>query len=64
MISIKGSLNGIEPAELYGLTTDTKPIAGVNGVKNVPNGSSFVEMDSSKLYFYDSDNKMWRQFTT
>ena len=63
MISIKGSLSAIEPAELYGLSTDDKPIVGVNNVKNVPNGSSFVEMDTSKRYFYDGAGNQWIEFT-
>ena len=63
MVSIKGSLNGIEPAQLYGLSTDNKPLVGVNNVKNVPNGSCFIEMDTSKIYFYDGENNLWKKFT-
>lgn len=40
--------------ELYfGLSTDTKPTDGVS------NGCGFVEMDTSKLYFYDGENATW-----
>ena len=39
----------------YGLSTDTKPL-------NVANGSSFVEMDKSKLYFFDAENQIWHQW--
>lgn len=41
----------------YGLSTDTpKPTTGV------ANGSAFIEMDTSKLYFYDSENSTWREW--
>lgn len=39
----------------YGLSTDTKPSAA-------PNGSVFIEMDTSKIYFYDAENKEWKEF--
>jgi hypothetical protein len=41
-----------EPKEIYGLSTDTKPT-------DVPNGSIFVEMDTSKLYVFDGDSLIW-----
>ena len=41
------------PADYRGLSTDAKPA-------NAPNGSTFIEMDTSTVYFYDSDNKQWR----
>lgn len=34
---------------------DEKPV-------NVANGSRLVEMDSSKLYFFDEENSQWRPF--
>lgn len=37
----------------YGLSTDSKPTEGV------ANGSAFVEMDTSKLYFFDLENVTW-----
>lgn len=38
-----------QPPTYYGLSTDTpKPTT------NIENGSSFVEMDTSKIYFYDA----------
>ncbi len=40
-------------AELYCLSTDTKPI------ENVANGSCLYEMDSSTFYFFDEENKRW-----
>ena len=37
----------------YGLSTDTKPTDGVG------NGSAFLEMDTSKVYFFDAENSDW-----
>lgn len=37
----------------YGLSTDTKP------TDNVRNGSTFFEIDTSKSYVYDEQNKQW-----
>lgn len=36
-----------------GLSTDEKPI------KNVPNGSTFYEIDTKKLYMFDLYNAQW-----
>ena len=47
--------------ELRGLSTDTKPTT-INGY-TIGNGSVFIEMDTSKIYFYDLENKTWREFT-
>lgn len=47
--------------EIAGLSTDSKPTT-ING-KLVDNGSIFIEMDTSKIYFYDLANQTWREFT-
>ena len=39
--------------EYVGLSTDTKPTT------DVPNGSTFIEMDQKKLYAYDADGSQW-----
>ena len=39
----------------YGLSTDTKP-------SNVANGSVFIEMDTSTLYFFDAENGEWKEW--
>lgn len=41
--------------EFRGLSTDVKP------VENVGNGSVFIEMDTSKVFMFDEQNKVWRQ---
>lgn len=35
-----------------GLSTDEKPLG-------VPNGSTFFEMDSGKVYMFDEESKTW-----
>ena len=41
-------------ADLRGLSTDNKPTT------NIPNGSTFIEMDSGKVYMWDAGNEQWR----
>lgn len=41
--------------QLRGLSTDTKPTT------DIPNGSSFLEMDTGNVYMWDEENKQWRQ---
>lgn len=45
--------------ELRGLSTDTKPteVAG----KEVGNGSTFIEIDTGKIFFYDAENELWKE---
>lgn len=40
--------------DLRGLSTDTKPTGD-----EVPNGSTFLEMDTSEVYIYDKANTTW-----
>lgn len=49
-------IDGFVPAlELSGLSTDTKPTG-----EKIPNGSSFLEMDTGTVYFWDKENSQWR----
>lgn len=41
------------PVTLLGLSTDSKPTT------NIANGSVFIEMDTSKIYFFDADGAQW-----
>lgn len=41
--------------DLRGLSTDTKPTGS-----QIPNGSSFLEMDTGSVYFWDKENSQWR----
>jgi hypothetical protein len=40
--------------DLRGLSTDTKPT-----YEAVPNGSTFVEMDTGDVYMFDRANSTW-----
>lgn len=40
-------------AEFKGLSTDTKP------TDNVPNGSTFYEMNTGKIFMFDEENETW-----
>ena len=42
--------------EYYGLSTDTKP-------SEVPNGSTFLEMNTGNVYIYDAANGAWLSLT-
>ena len=44
--------------ELSGLSTDTKPTVIFDG-KKIANGSSFFEMDTQNVKFYDADSDTW-----
>lgn len=56
-IDYSGSLLNEPPrSRLYGLSTDSKPTTGV------ANGTEFVEMDTSTIYFFDRANGEWRAF--
>lgn len=41
-----------------GLSTDTKPTVTHDGY-SIMNGSTFFEMDSQDVYFYDGTNDAW-----
>jgi hypothetical protein len=41
-----------------GKSTETKPTDTYKGVE-IANGSSFLEIDTKKLFFYDEDIKDW-----
>lgn len=44
--------------ELYGLSTDTKPIKKFNNTY-IGNASTFVEMNTGKVFYYDEENYKW-----
>lgn len=54
-------INGVKKAVYAGsgrcLSTDTKPTDG-----QIANGSDAIEMDTSKIYFFDEDNATWKEF--
>ncbi len=42
-----------KPTEYYGLSTDTKPMDGVD------NAALFIEMDTDKVYLFDAEDAEW-----
>ena len=46
--------------ELYGLSTDEKPITMFDNVI-IGNASTLLEMDTGALYMYDEENAKWHQ---
>lgn len=44
--------------ELIGLSTDEKPIDGI------PNGSTFQEMNTGKMFMFDAESKTWHEQPT
>lgn len=53
MITERGNYTvGRVPADYIGLSTDAKPT-------NVPNTSTFYEMDTKKVFFFDEQNAVW-----
>ncbi len=44
---------------LSGLSTDTKPTVEFDG-KKIANGSTFLEMDTKDVKFYDADSDTWK----
>lgn len=40
------------PRDFIGLSTDEKPV-------NVPNTSTFYEMDTKKAFMFDAQNQKW-----
>ncbi len=50
--------NGAYEISFKGLSTDNKPTVKYNNVP-IANGSTFIEMDTMKLSFYDEEGKQW-----
>lgn len=46
-------------AELRGLSTDTKPTE-IND-KKIDNGSTFIEIDTGKIFMFDLENEQWKE---
>lgn len=60
MITNENQFEGANATQfsLYGLSTDTKPINTFDGRK-IANGSSFFEMDTQNIKFYNADTNTW-----
>lgn len=57
MITLDKS-NVNEPLSFKGLSTDTKPTVKYDSLKII-NGSTFFEMDTQEVYFYDGGTDSW-----
>ena len=44
--------------ELYGLSTDEKPIGKFDDIF-IGNSSTYYEMDTKNTFMYDEENKKW-----
>ena len=61
MLSVVSSIatpDGKVEFKFKGLSSDTKPAVTYEG-KKIYNGSTFMEMNTKKLYYYDEDNSTW-----
>lgn len=54
----RGNNYNIPIMEIYGLSTDEKPLKDETGM-DIPNGSYYLEIDTLNLYFFNSETKQW-----
>ena len=48
--------------ELRGLSTDAKPTVYDEDIDSyIDNGSTFIEIDTGKIFFYDLENEQWKE---
>ena len=59
MITLNGTpkSNVASDYDFMGLSTDTKPTS--EEYPNMRNGSTFMEMDTKQLFFWDAENEKW-----
>ena len=55
----ENSFNDYILVELRGLSTDNKPTA-IDDLK-IANGSTFIEIDTGKIFIYDLENELWKE---
>lgn len=60
MVTNENQFEGVNATQfsLYGLSTDAKPTNTFDGRK-IANGSSFFEMDTQDVKFYNADSNTW-----
>ena len=51
--------NSLSTFTFKGLSSDTKPTEEWAGIK-IKNGSSFLEIDTHNIKFFDAESKTWR----
>lgn len=60
MITNTGAYSTVKIMELFGLSTDEKPTGTFNNTK-ISNASTFLEMDTGKVFMYDEENEQWHE---
>ncbi|MBR3645241.1 MAG: hypothetical protein IKN54_02390 [Lachnospiraceae bacterium] len=60
MITNQGAYSTSKPMALYGLAEDDKPTETFNDVA-IPNGSTYMEIDTGKVLMYDAENAEWHE---
>lgn len=64
MITIKNIDRFDNVVEIYGISSDTKPIGEITYqgvIYKIRNSSIFFEMDTSNVFLYDEENEDWIQ---
>ena len=56
-VSSPSQTDGKIKYDLDGLSTDTKPT--LTEYPDMKNGSTYMEMDTKKLYMWDAENEQW-----
>lgn len=51
--------DGKMEVELRGLSTDQKPT--IIKKATIDNGSTFIEIDTGKIYMYDLEHEQWKE---
>lgn len=54
----RGDTYNVPIMEIYGLSTDEKPLFDTNGMA-VPNASIFYEIDKSQVYMFSAETQTW-----
>ena len=60
MINNTGYYSTDRTMQINGLSTDEKPTVTYKYTK-IENGSTFIEMDTGKVYMYDEENATWHE---
>lgn len=55
-VSTYMGIPGVSPYDLRGLSTEDKPTT------NIPNGSTYTEIDTGKLYMFDAEGQQWYEW--
>lgn len=59
-LSKYGNQSNRNVCEIVGLSSDEKPISIIEGI-GISNGSTFLEMDTGKVFIYDEEKHRWHE---